>query len=240
MVKRARAAAAAGYDGIGADSREVIGTHLPSIAEKLVIPVREVEWYPLMTGDASTRARMFQMADAFGAEIVKTGETDNLGDPGDLTMLQNLRSFADEAADHGLTVAIESVAFGSLWNPLDVIALIDKANRSNVGFLFDTWMVSYAQYRTHELLSAVYAYAPRVVSVEISGFDPGRLTGDARYDSQMTRTLPDARTGSKIDQLTDNGYHGCINVEVASDELRKMPCTDAANATFQAARSLIR
>ena len=227
IAERSRAAQSAGYTGIGATAAEVQGCDLPAVAASLQgAPVTELEWYDLGQPDKGTRDTLLAMAGAFGATRVNVGVCQSAQTDSDAVITERLKAFADAAGEHGLTVAVEPVAFGYLWHTGRVLDIATAAGRPNVGLLYDTWQVHRAVLRgaPHD----VPGYC--VAEVQLAGY--GQVTDDVFGDSQDRRGLPDPCCMADLAGLQASGFTGPVDVECAMATLRAMPCVTAATITY--------
>lgn len=218
LVERSKAAAKHGFTGIGAcaDELEGLGHHtMSAIAAVLPVPVMELEWFDIGQPTRHCAKTLFDAADAFGARRVNVGVCYDWSPRKGITVL---RHFAEEALTHLLDVAVEPVAFGPLWDPNEVMALIDAVGMPNVGLLLDTWHMTYAMRDSQ--VSFVTPWE-RVTEVQLAG---SYRQGHARKDA-MQRCLPghqddEAQTVSWYELLRKHCPQVPVSVEVTSRELR--------------------
>jgi hypothetical protein len=193
LWQRSTLAAAAGFTGIGAVPSDAVAW-----SPDLPCPVTELEWLDLAAPCWGDLDRLLAM----GGSRVNAGVCGPL--PCDGAMMRTLRSLADAVSP--LTVAVEPVAFGSLWSVTACLDLIRAAGRQNVGLLWDCWQV-----RAHgEILPSLASMAPLTAEVQLAGPGP-----DA-----MTRGLPDLWALSSLAGLRCHGFSGPASVEVTSPRLR--------------------
>lgn len=224
IATRARAAYRAGFTGIGADSHEV-NSDLVSVADRLPVPVTELEWFDLGKPDWKIARNILTMADALGTVTrVNVGMCEQ-SPMADVTLVTTLRRFADMAGQHGLTVAVEPVAFGASWQPDRVGNIIATADMPNAGFLWDTWQVGRAQ-----MFGAVCDIpASMVTEVQLAGESPD--TGNELADA-MSRRLVDANALAMLANLHSHGYSGPVDTEITNALVRSHSADWAAFYSF--------
>lgn len=219
ITKRAQAAAAAGFAGIGACDTELAHLsprRLAKLATALDAPVTELEWYDIAEPVPGCDAAIFRAAEALGATRVNVGVCAKDHSP--RTAVHNLRHFAAQAARFGLTVAVEPVAFASLWSPAQVMGYIDYAEQDNVGLLVDTWHMSYI---FNDLVMGFEIPWSRVVEVQLAG--TSRNGHDRK--AAMNRLMPGARHDQSgadgVYRLARNsGFTFPVDLEVTNTKLR--------------------
>lgn len=219
---RSRAALRAGFTGIGADSHEA-NCDLVSVALKTSqCPVTELEWFDLGKPDWNAARDLMRMADILATVTRVNAGICEQSPVSDATLAQTLRRFADLAGEHGLTVAVEPVAFGSSWQPGRVGNIISAANCRNAGFLWDTWQVGRAL-----MFGAVCGIpASMVAEVQLAGECPD--TGNELHDA-MSRNLPDSNALAMLANLRAHGYTGPVDIETTNPLIRAHSADWAAN-----------
>jgi sugar phosphate isomerase/epimerase len=152
-TKRCRAAAAAGFTGIGLhadDLPRTIASGLDVAGMQAVLAdtglrVVEIEFLGGWVLDAEPAAseelvcRIEAVADAFGGRHVSAGEFRG-GVPLDLAAAASrLDRLATGLAERGLQVAVEAFPWSALAGPATVPELLRRAAAPNVGQLIDVW-----------------------------------------------------------------------------------------------------
>jgi hypothetical protein len=230
-VARSDAARRAGYRYIGAWSGEFMDSpdygHTRAMTQGC--PIGELEFYDLcLPGHDAMSAEIFRMADEFGATIVNVGITDSHCDIPRATLAAHLRTFATQAADHGLTVAVEPISFG-LWS-LDLISYLitSCSDLPNVGFLWDMFQTSYVM--SHGHTSERWTLADIARDLPVAGI---QLTGNG--SNAMERHLW-AGIRAQVPMVANMPVH--VSVEITNRRLRTMAPTDVARVTMAAAHKI--
>ncbi len=149
---------------------------------------------------------------------------------------------ADVLAPHKVDVSLEFIG-ARVWPELPhglpddvggMLELADRAGRTNIGVLFDTYHFHCGSSR----LADIGAAAGRINLVHLNDAPAGtpsdlddsvrRLPGDGVMD-----------LGAVIDALEAAGYSGSGGVEVFSDELLALPGLDAARRVAAATRGVL-
>lgn len=167
IFERSQAAFDHGFAGIGVCDHELSRmtvTQMRQVAAWMPCPVTELEWFDLARPDKHCASTLFAAADAFGARRVNVGICH--GDFSFGKVVRTLRGFAGQAATHGLDVAVEPVAFGPMWSPIQVMDLIREVDQPNVGLLFDTWHMNYA---LNDSQVSFMPDWPKVAEVQLAG-----------------------------------------------------------------------
>ena len=153
-------------------------------------------------------------------------------------VVEALGSLCDRAADHGLVVSLEFMA----WSPVNdlgaALEIVEATGRSNCGVNIDLWH-HFRTGGTREELAALRS--SDVTALQLS--DVAREPWDDVLDETARgRCMPGdgaARAGEALDAFARVGVDVPINVEVFSDELRSLPPAAAAAALADKVRSLL-
>jgi sugar phosphate isomerase/epimerase len=238
LLQRADAAAAAGIREIGACAAEMGLLTSPDSFRHLAyalhgIRVPEIEWVDLsLPRDGHNERQLFMMADAFRSTRLNVGVCGTAHVPHDV-LTQRLRHLALRAADHGLTIAVEPVCFGSLGKPGDVAQIVADCGEPNVGLLLDV----YHSYRAAEgdlLVMSRGLDADMIVEIQLSGVNE-KPTGDLFTDCQDHRRLPgegDPIIPHFLAATLAQNPAIPISVEVISTELRGLDLNEAAQRVY--------
>ena len=226
LLERSQVADHFGFAGIGACADELAGLSrktLYALAGTLPCPVTELEWFDLAAPTKHCAKTLFDAADAFGVHRVNVGVCGTDWSPRKVRTV--LRYFAEEAATHALEVAVEPVAFGGLWDPREVMEIIDAAGQPNVGLLLDTWQMTYA---LHDCVVSFEIPWERVAEVQLAG---SWRQGHDRHCA-MERCLPghpDDQSDAVALYRLYRQHHPLrgVSVEMTNHELRtsKLPVT---------------
>ncbi len=226
----------AGADGIGIDVALKIRDHAEDLARLRDSGLKATYCFPststvhfgsLSRGSHDPAVRVEEMCDAvralapFDPVCVACGPGPYAGrDPAEArrTAVDGLRRIAREAADVGVTIALEPMhsSMASEWTFLtnipDTIAMLDEIDEPNTGMIVDVWHL----WDTPDLLTHLRTHAPRVVGVHVDDWrDPTRSWAD--------RVLPGDGIGNVtgfLGALDAGGYDGWIEVEIFSDDGR--------------------
>ncbi|HQR04040.1 MAG: sugar phosphate isomerase/epimerase [Proteobacteria bacterium] len=151
---------------------------------------------------------------------------------------RNFAQICKVAADHGLCVALEALAFGAI-NHLDIAReIVDRAGCDNGGFLFDTWHWA----RTGADMAALRRLpAERIYNVQISDLGPSEsLSG--MEETMQCRRLPGEGTAPLAEVfsvLQDMGVHCSIGPEVFNPGLKAGSPEEGARMLAAAARAVV-
>lgn len=151
------------------------------------------------------------------AVVCLTGPAGALGEEeARRTIVEALRTLAEEAERHGLRVGLEpmSARYRDDWTTITTLeeaaGLCDEAGAANLGITFDTWHL----WDTPGLLGEIERHAERVVAVHVNdwrretrGWCDRVLPGDGVAD------LP-----AILRALHDAGWRGAYELEVFSDD----------------------
>lgn len=237
--------AAAGFDGMclhwrdfaqllaqghsEASLREVIARH------NIAVPAVEFlgDWFPDTEDARQNRAMAFRTARCFGAGVLNVGA--DLGGEG--IALSSLKpAFADlchEAADHGVKIALEHIAWGTVSTLENAMALVDTAAQG-AGLLIDIWHIA----RMNIPLDQLRVLDPALIlGVQINDADAiprGALVDDTRNRRFCGEGTLDI--AAFLSCLTNMGVTAPIAVEVISPEAQEMALRPLCQKAYQTAR----
>jgi sugar phosphate isomerase/epimerase len=260
--ERVAAAASGGFDGIGlsvweyarleddgydaAAMRETLNRHGIRLVELEVFlgfavsgEVAETEPIPgLRYTDKVTEARLFEMADIFGArhlQAVGTFGSDVL----EADAAEAFARLCDRAAEHGLLVALEFVPGTNVPDAAVARRIVDDANRRNGGICVDAWH----HFRGRADDDLLIALRPeQVVMIQLD--DGPRVPRDPDFliDTMRYRQPPGAGEfdlAHFLHLLWQSGVDAPISVEVLSSELSAHPAEDVAKLLGDGTRDVI-
>lgn len=247
FVDRCRAAAAAGFSGIGLHVDDLATTSaqglspadLRAVLADNGLRVVELEflggWAAVdhdPTALEGTLDRIEAAADAFGGRHVSTGEFrgDTTLDP---AAADRLRSIARRLGERDLTLAVEAFPWSVLQGPGTVPDLIDRAGAPNVGLLVDVWHFWNNGGDPSTLTGPIAA-------VQLN--DGLRVHGDYLRHARADRRLPgdgELDVTATIRATVAAGFTGPWCVEVNTPELRALPVQEAARAAAAAAAAAL-
>ena len=247
---RVRAAAAAGYDGIGlraenywdAQAAGLDDTAMLEIAAEHGVPVLEVEyitaWGTPEDRDAAQQEKeqaVFHMARAFGVQHLNTGLLEKL--PLDV-MIDAFAALCDRAGGD-LTVALEFMPYSGVPDLATAWQILDDADRGNSALIVDVWHWARAGMTPADLDPVP---ADRIVALQLCDvlehpMDP------LRSESLGHRLPPGQGYGDPVGvvrALRDKGAQPrVVTAEVISDELVSRGVDTAAQITADAAREVL-
>jgi sugar phosphate isomerase/epimerase len=249
---RVRAAAQAGYRGVGIHVRDYRAIRQAGATDadlKAILAhhgMRHVEVEFLLNwfadgevGEASRNDEelLHHMAETFGARLMFTG--------GDLTpnnpmpfdeLTARFAALCARAAGRGVTVGVEPVPWTNIRDLDDALRLIDGSGAKNAGLYLDVWHL----YRSGLDYGRLRALDPkRVVGVQLD--DAGaEIQGDIIQDTLDHRLLPGegaADVAAFVAAL--EGVKGPFAVEILSNVQRARPLDEAARLSYRAARAVM-
>lgn len=250
LEERARAAAAAGYRGIGlrpgdldrARRAGATDAGLRSLLADLDISVVEIDvlvgWG--LGGPAGDKARrheerIYELADVFGAHhVTVTGDLAHGVEAG----AEAFAALCDRAAEHGLIVALEFLPWTDVPDAATALRLVELAGRRNGGVLVDAWH----HFRGAASEEQLQALAPdSVVGVQ---FDDGLLDGaGSLLEQTFDRELPGEGEFDlpRFLRLLEGMGVGDLPlcVEVISPRLGELPVAEAARRSADATRRVL-
>jgi sugar phosphate isomerase/epimerase len=236
FVERCRAAAAAGFTGIGlhaddlprtvASGLDVAG--MQAVLADTGLRVVEIEFlggWALKTDPAEldrTVRRIEAVADAFGGRHVSAGEFRG-GVPLDLGAAgRRLEELARRLAGRGLQVAVEAFPWSVLAGPATVPELLRQVQATNLGQMVDVWHF-FNNGGTPDALTGPIA------AVQLN--DGPRVHGDYLVHARAARRLPgegELDVAGLLRAVLRNGFTGPWCVEVNTPEFRALPVGEAA------------
>jgi 4-hydroxyphenylpyruvate dioxygenase len=247
--ERARAAAAAGFTGMGVQLAD-LASHggvgpARAAAAAAGIQVTEAEFlggWALAdpdTGPSDAERLLVEAADTWGALRVTAGEfAAGPIDPG--RAAAGLAAVASRLAPHGVTLAVEAFAWGAIADYPTALDIVRRSGAPNAGIMIDVWH----WFNTGADLALLRCVDPR----EIAGvqLNDGPLVRpddpEIRELARNTRWLPGTGELPVRDLLTaldEIGYRGPFSVEVNDPGFRALPATEAAHRAFASAVALL-
>ncbi|WP_319437475.1 sugar phosphate isomerase/epimerase family protein [Mycobacterium sp. RTGN5] len=253
IEERVAAVAEAGYSGMGlvvddlVAIRDTIGfDELRKLIDDNGLTHVEIElierwWIPRGQPGHTYDARdvLFEAADGLEPKFIKIGSelgprTTDIG-----VLIAPLRQLADQAADHGTKIAIETMPFSIITTVPMGAELVTAAGHSGVGLLIDAWHVFRAGTSMDELAEAL---APAMIfGVELNDAAP-EVIGELFEDTLQRRLfcgegcfdLP-----GLIAVLRDKGFDGPWGIEILSRTYRKLPPREGLKLAAETTRALL-
>lgn len=193
------------------------------------------DWF--MDGEAGLVSRRneetaFRAAAAFGAKVINVGP--DLGERGISleTMQRKFRDLCGRAVEHGLSIALELVAWGNVRDVDTALAIIGDI--PNAGLVIDSWHVFRAGVPLADLKRIA---ANRILCVQVN--DAGKVPVGQRSAETMNRSLCGQGAfdlSAFAATLDDMGVAAPFSVEVISPELAALGRNEAAKISFDTAR----
>lgn len=247
---RVRAAAAAGYDGIGlraenywdAQAAGLDDTAMREIAAEHGVPVLEVEYLTAWgtpadrdTAQQDKEQAVFHMARAFGVRHLNTGLLEKL--PLDV-ITGAFAALCDRAGDD-LTVALEFMPYSGVPDLATAWRILDDAGRANSALIVDVWHWARAGTTPTDLDPVP---ADRIVALQLCDVLDHPME-PPRAESLGHRLPPGQGYGDAVGvvrALRDKGVRPrVVTAEVISHELVSRGVDTAARTTADAAREVL-
>lgn len=244
FAERCRAAAAAGFTGIGlhtddyrlmradgasdASLRAVLGTH--------GLALNEIEflsgWATAGAGDADTVAAVGALGEAFRPHHVTAGEF--TADELDIDAAgARLHTICDGVAAHGLRVAVEAFPWSGMKDVATARAVVEASGAANAGLMIDVWHF----YNTRSSLADLDGLpSDRIVAVQLN--DGRVVDGDFLTEARQGRLLPgdgELDIAGLLLGLHERGFRGPYCVEVNYPGYRDLPVEEMAAQAFTTA-----
>lgn len=238
LEERISLVAQTGWSGIGlvhADlikARDTIGyEELSRLIRAAGIDIVEVEflngWWA--TGaerkeSDQIRADLLAAAKALGAPHIKVGAGEAVDGMVPLSHLAHaFADLADEAADHGIKLALEATPFSHMKTIHDAVEVVNHSNSPSAGLMVDIWHTAKIGI-SHE---DVWKIVPldKVTAVEVD--DGFRDTPGTLFEDSTNRRAycgeGEFDTPGFIRATLDAGWTGPWGVEIISEEHRNLP-----------------
>jgi len=248
FADRCRAAAEAGFTGIGLHADDVArtvatGLDVPLMRSVLAehgLAVVELEFlggWALDGPDPAVVAGIEAAADAFGGRHVTAGEF-RPADRLDLdAAAQRLGAVARRLGGRGLSVALEAFPWSAIPDPATAIELLRRTEAPNAGLMIDVW-----HFFNGGAEPGLLAGLPPAAIVAVQLNDGPRVHDDHLHHARSARMLPgegDLDVTGLVDALRRNGFDGPWCVEVNTPEFRALPVDVAAKAAADAALAVL-
>ena len=249
LSERIAHVAATGWAGIGlvhADlviARDTIGySELARQIRDAGLSHIEVEflndWWATGTARQSSdaiRADLFEAATALDARHIKIG-AGNADDPLPIKVLTDaFGELADDAATHGIQLALEATPFSNLRTTQEAIEVVTASDSPSAGLMIDIWHTAKTGLSHDELWRVVPL--ERVAAVEI---DDGyhQTLGTVFEDTINRRTYcgeGEFNTAEFVRHALQAGYRGPWGVEIISEVHRNTPVREGLQHAFNTA-----
>jgi sugar phosphate isomerase/epimerase len=250
FAERCRAAAAAGFTGIGLHASDYqlmrdagmddnsLRTALAACSLTLV----EVEFLSGWAtapgrGDAQSAAAVFGgMGAAFRPHHVTAGEL--TADRFDIDRAAaSLRVICQHLAPLGLRVAVEAFPWAGLTDVATARAVVERSGAPNAGLMIDVWHF----YNSRSTLADLDGLAPhQIVAVQLN--DGHLVDHDYLLEARRGRLLPGDGQLDVVGLLTglhERGFRGPYCVEVNYPGYRELPADEMAAQAFAKASAAL-
>jgi sugar phosphate isomerase/epimerase len=249
IAERVAAVAEAGYTGMGLIAedllqiRDLVGFEgLRDLLADAGLTHIEIEllerwWVPGASDDV--RALLFEAADVLQPTFIKIGSALGPHVSNREPLVAPLRELAQQAADHGTRVAIETMPFSLISTVPLGAQLVAAADHPAVGLLVDAWHVFRAGTSLDELRESL---TPGMIfGVELDDALPD-MVGTLFEDTVERRVL----CGEGCFDLTglasvlrDKEFDGPWGVEILSSSFRALPVGQALKLAADSARAVL-
>lgn len=248
--ERVKAAADAGYEGIGLRAETYVDAlnegltdqDLLDVLDKYGIKCTEVEYIvqwceePRSYEQKYKEQMCFHMCDLFGVKHINTGLMEDYSVEHTAKKLQELCERAK-----GYIIALEPMPYSGLPNMKKTWAIMQAANRDNAMLLLDTWHWVRAN-QSYDLLTP--EQAKKVISIQIDdAYERPYAESILRDESMHDRLAPGtgkADTVGFLKMIKDAGIEPkVIGVEVINDEILGKGVESAAKETFAGTKKVL-
>jgi sugar phosphate isomerase/epimerase len=248
FADRCRAAAEAGFTGIGLHADDVARTvaggldvpRMRSVLAEHGLRVVEIEFlggWALDGPDPAVVEGIEATADAFGGRHVTAGEL-GAADRLDLdAAAQRLGAVSRRLGGRGLNVALEAFPWSAIPDPATAIELLHRTEAPNAGLMIDVW-----HFFNAGADPALLAGLPPAAVVAVQLNDGPRVHEDHLHHARSARMLPgegDLDVTGLVDALRRNGFDGPWCVEVNTPAFRALPVGEAARQAADAALAVL-
>ncbi len=253
IAERIRAVADTGWAGIGIaqDDLRVLRDDPgfgPLAASIRGAGLRHVEvelltdWWE--TGDKraasdDVRALLFDAAVTLNAGHIKIGTAFGTALDSINPLVAPLRDLADDAADHGIRLALEAMPFSMVSSVPMAADLVRAVDRANCGVLVDSWHVFRANTPIPDLRASLSSDI--LFGVELD--DAAETVHGTLFEDTRDRRLF-CGEGSfdligLVQALSDVGWRGPWGVEIISEDFRALDVTTALDRARRTAAEVI-
>ena len=258
LREKLEAAAAAGFSGSSIFLHELAKARAEGFADRdvralaadLGLGLAELDplldWLPAaggldVSGDGAAMAsfgidEFLDAGEALGMRSINTALFGTV--PVELDQVaEAFAAVCDRAAEHGLLVNLEFVAFSQLSNFAAALDVVERAGRDNGGVMLDSM---------HQLRSGGTHAQLRAAGARVNGIQLNDVTAQAAPDpvaeTLHSRLLPgegDADPAGMLRELRAGGCTAPVGVEVFSDALNGLAPREAAERAARATRQVI-
>jgi sugar phosphate isomerase/epimerase len=185
------------------------------------------------------RDLLFEAAEVLAPAFIKIGSELGPRTTYPESLIASLRELADQAADRGTRVAIETMPFSIIATVPMGAEIVAAAGHPAVGLLVDAWHVFRAGTSLEELRDSltpemIFGVELDDAAVDVVGtlfedtVDRRLLCGEGSFD------LP-----ALVNLLRDKGFNGPWGVEILSASFRKLPVAQAVKLAAESALTVL-
>jgi sugar phosphate isomerase/epimerase len=253
--RRCRAAATAGFSGIGLHVDDLQRTvesgfgvaDMQAVLADTGLALVEIEFLGGWAFDVDeaalrwTEQKVHRIADLFCGRHVSAGEF--RGGDGPLRVSDAAAQFARlsaRAAEHGLLVAIEAFPWSVIRDVRTAGELLRVTGAPNAGLLVDVWHFFNCGATLDDLAALADLPMGGVAAVQLN--DGPRVHEDFLRNARATRQLPgegDLDVSGLVRAVERSGFTGPYCVEVNTPEFRALPLAEAARRAFETGRAAV-
>lgn len=249
LVERCAAAADAGFRYIGLGVREylrhrsegrsdaelaaIVADHgLALIEIETIAGLAEPDDDPSRTRHTSRAGRehMYSMARTFGSRYIQA--VGSFTDPLEANVVERFAAICDEAAEHGLGIALEFVPCTNIPDAGTALRIVTEASRPNAGICVDIWHHTRGA-NDWSLIEAIPGHLVGMVQLDDGPMVPRHP--DFLTDTVSNRDLVgegEFEVRRFLRTLWGNGATAPVSVEILDDRLYAMPPTEAAQRIY--------
>jgi sugar phosphate isomerase/epimerase len=202
----------------------------------------EVDDLPAIFRSVWTRRDFFEAASALGADTVVAVDLASgaagLDEAGYETAVEGFGRLCDDAAEHGLQVALEFMPFSRIRNLASGWRVVADASRSNGGLILDTCHLARGGW-DQPLLATIPAH--RIFAVQLSD-GPAQMPDDLREESMYHRLEPgtgDFNVGSILTTLASIGVSTRVGPELYQRPWSDRPPAQVAQDLAASTRAIL-
>ncbi|KHL01422.1 bifunctional sugar phosphate isomerase/epimerase/4-hydroxyphenylpyruvate dioxygenase family protein [Sinomonas humi] len=249
LEEKLRAAAKAGFDGVEIFEADLVTSSLSpeavrSLADELGLgldlyqPFRDFDSVPdeLYRDNLRRADAKFKLMDRLGIETIlvcSNVATASIDD--DALRAEQLHGLAELAADHGVKVAYEALAWGTFVNDFEhAWRVVADADHANLGTCLDTFHILSRGWDTEPIERIP---GEKIFFVQVA--DAPKLSMDVLNWSRHYRVFPGEGQFDLpkfLGHVARTGYNGPVSLEVFNDTFRQ---ADVERTAVDAMRSLI-
>jgi sugar phosphate isomerase/epimerase len=185
------------------------------------------------------REVLFDAADVLSPAFIKIGSQNGPTFDDPQALAKPLHDLAQQAADHGTRVAIETMPFSAITTVPMGAEIVDAAGHSAAGLLVDAWHVFRANTSLDELDRKLRPH--HVFGVELN--DAAREPEGTLFEDTVERRLLCGEGSFDLDGfvslLRAKGFDGPWGVEILSSSFRKLPVPHALKVAADTARTVL-